>query len=199
MAEADHRGWDQLLVCGDLCFPGPEPLGVWKRLVQLKAVCVQGLGDRALAHVNPRKLSAASESERARIERLRATHQELGEVIVARLARLPQSAGLPLESGHHLTVVHGSPVDPTEALTADMDDNELSALLGAECGDIVVCGASHTPFQREVGDVRIVNVGSVGEAPGGGYAHGSIVDATPLGIAVQQFEVELPRPLDQGA
>ena len=32
--EAEALGFDQLIACGDLCFPGPEPLEVWKILVQ---------------------------------------------------------------------------------------------------------------------------------------------------------------------
>src|SRR5262245_61088404 len=173
--EADTYGWDQLVACGDLCFPGPEPLAVWKILVEHRAVCVQGLGDRALAQVDPNKLAAASPGERARIERLKQVHAELGELITARLGKLPQMATLPLESGHNLLVVHGSPADPSEPLTFDMSDDEIIALLGDEPGDIVVCGGSHVPFEREVADVRIVNVGSVGGAPGGGAADGAVL------------------------
>jgi predicted phosphodiesterase len=191
--EAELRGWDQLVVCGDLCFPGPEPLDVWKTLVQKRALCVQGLGDRALAVVDPSKLSATTEVERARIERLRQVHAELGEIIIARLGKLPQIARLPIESGHSLLVVHGSPADPTEPFTMDMSDDELVSLLGEEPGDIIICGGSHVPFDRHVADVRIVNVGSVGEAPGGGYANATIVETSTLGIKVTQFDVQLPR------
>ena len=107
LVEADARGFDQLIVCGDLCFPGPEPLAVWRTLVQRRAVCVQGLTDRALASIDPIKLSATSEPERGRIERLRQVHQELGEIIIARLGKLPPLVRLPIESGHTLLIVHG--------------------------------------------------------------------------------------------
>ena len=185
--EADTYGWDQLVACGDLCFPGPEPLAVWKILVEHRAVCVQGLGDRALAQVDPNKLAAASPGERSRIERLKQVHAELGELIIARLGKLPQMATLPLESGHNMLVVHGSPADPSEPLTFDMSDDEIIALLGDEPADIVVCGGSHVPFEREVADVRIVNVGSVGEAPGGGVAHGAIILSSQTGFAVRML------------
>jgi predicted phosphodiesterase len=185
--EADAYGWDQLVACGDLCFPGPEPLAVWKILVEHRAVCVQGLGDRALAQVDPNKLAAASPGERARIDRLKQVHAELGELIIARLGKLPPMATLPLESGHNMLVVHGSPADPSEPLTFDMSDDEIIALLGDEPGDIVVCGGSHVPFEREVADVRIVNVGSVGEAPEGGVAHGAIVMSSQTGFAVRMI------------
>jgi predicted phosphodiesterase len=193
LAEADVRGWDQLVVCGDLCFPGPDPLEVWKMLVQRRALCVQGIGDRALALIDPNKLSATTESERNRIERLRQVHAELGEIIIARLGKLPASARLPVESGHTMLVVHGSPADPSEPITFDMTDEEIIALLGDEPADVIVCGGSHVPFERTVADVHVVNVGSVGEAPEGGVAHATIIESSPLGVQVAQFAVALPR------
>jgi predicted phosphodiesterase len=189
--EADSLGWDQLVACGDLCFPGPAPLAVWKTLVGHRALCVQGVGDRALAQVDPNKLSATSEVERNRIERLRQVQHELGEIIVTRIGQLPTIATLPIESGHTLLAVHGSPMDPSEAFGIEMSDDELIALLGDEPGDIIVCGGSHVPFDRSVADVRIVNVGSVGEAPGGDHAHFTIVTTSALGINVQQHVVPL--------
>jgi len=193
--EAEALGFDQLIACGDLCFPGPEPLEVWKILVQHRALCTQGVGDRALAAVDPEKLSATGEAERARIERLRKAHRELGEIIVARLGQLPPIARLPIESGHTMLVVHGSPADPTEPFDINMTDDELVALLGDEPGDIIVCGGSHVPFDRSVADVRIVNVGSVGEAPAGDHASAAIITTSQLGISVEPFTVPLPAPL----
>lgn len=189
--EADSLGWDQLVACGDHCFPGPEPLKVWKTLVHHRALCVQGVGDRALAQVDPNKLSATSEVERNRIERLRQVQHELGEIIVTRIGQLPMLAPLPIESGHTMLVVHGSPFDPSEPFTLEMSDEELIALLGDEPGDIIICGGSHVPFDRTVADVRVVNVGSVGESPGGTYASFTIVTTSALGINVQQHTVPL--------
>ncbi|HEY6558857.1 MAG TPA: metallophosphoesterase family protein [Polyangiaceae bacterium] len=191
LQDAEVRGYDQLIVCGDLCFPGPDPLRVWKTLVARRALCVQGLGDKALARVDPVKLSATTEIERSRIERLRQVHVELGEIIVTRLGKLPSMARLPLESGFTMLIVHGSPADPTEPFTMDMSDEELIALLGDEPGDVIVCGGSHIPFQRDVADIRIVNVGSVGEAPGGGFANATIIETTSIGMSVTQYDVEL--------
>lgn len=194
LREAEALGFDQLVACGDLCFPGPEPLEVWKILVQHRALCTQGVGDRALAAIDPEKLSATGEAERARIDRLRKAHRELGEIIVARLGQLPPIARLPIESGHTMLVVHGSPADPTEPFDLGMTDDEMIALLGDEPGDIIVCGGSHVPFDRTVADVRIVNVGSVGEAPSGDHAAAAIITTSQLGISVEQLAVPLPAP-----
>jgi predicted phosphodiesterase len=191
LEEAKGRGFDQLVACGDLCFPGPDPLGVWETLTHHNALCVQGLGDRALARLDPADLKPESDAERQRVERLKQTRSALGELILARLARLPSEARLPLESGQEMLVVHGSPWNPTEPMTEDMSDDELAGLLGDQHADLVVCGASHVAFERMLGDVRIVNVGSVGEAPGGGYAHAAIVEAAQAGVKVTPFDVIL--------
>jgi predicted phosphodiesterase len=189
--DAQAREFHQLVVCGDSLFPGPAPLETWKLLIERRALCVQGLSDRALYEIDPSKLKATTAEERARIQRLRDVKRELGELIIARLGKLPTSARLPLESGQEAVVVHGSPVDPTEPMCSDMEDTELRALMGDDPADLVICGASHVPFGRQVGDVQIVSVGSVGESPATGYAHATIVDASASGLSIEQFDVEL--------
>jgi len=191
LEEGKQRGYDQLIVCGDLVFPGTQPLRVWKTLIEHNALCVQGVGDRALAQVDPKKLSAATETEKARIDRLKKTHGELGELIIARLGKLPPFAHLPLESGHTMLVVHGSPRDPLEPITRDMSEDEILARLGDEPGDLVICGASHEQFEGHVADVHIVSVGSVGDAPGGTHAFGALVHSGQTGYQVTLFSVPL--------
>jgi predicted phosphodiesterase len=191
LEDAEAREFHQLVVCGDSLFPGPAPLETWKILIERRALCVQGLSDRALYEVDPSKLKATTPEQRSRIQRLEEVQRELGELIVARLGKLPTSARLPLESGQEAVIVHGSPADPTEPMSADMEDAELSALMGDDPADIVICGASHVPFGRQLGDVQIVNVGSVGESPATGFAHATIIDASAAGVSIEQFDVEL--------
>jgi predicted phosphodiesterase len=191
LTAAAETGFDQLLVCGDMLFPGPEPLQTWRTLLEHKAVCVQGIGDRALYEVDPKKLRATTPEAEARIQRLVGVRQELGDLIVARIGKLPPTARLPLEDGSELLLVHGSPMDPTECFTSDMSDEEFYALLGDDPADIIVCGGSHELFQRQIDNVRVVSVGSVGEAPGGGYATAVFVESSPLGTAIVELNVPL--------
>jgi predicted phosphodiesterase len=185
------REFHQLLVCGDLLFPGPDPLETWRILLEERAVCVQGVGDRAVASIDPTRIRPASPDQKVRLERLVKAKQELGELIVARLGKLPPTARLPLESGDEMVLVHGSPADPTEPFTHDMSDQEMMALVGEDPADIVVCGGSHVPFHRRLDDVQIVSVGSVGEAPTPNVAHATLLDTSSFGITIEQFEVEL--------
>lgn len=191
LEEAGNREFHQLIVCGDTLFPGPEPLETWKLLVERRALCVQGVGDRALYEVDPDKLAPTTHEGRERLGRLRDVRAAVGDLIIARLGKLPTQARLPLESGREALVVHGSPSDPTEPMCPEMDDDELARLLGNDPADLVVCGASHVPFLRQLGDVQVVSVGSVGESPAEGYAHGTIIDASLSGISIEQFDVEL--------
>jgi predicted phosphodiesterase len=208
LATAERRGYQKLLVAGDLCFPGVKPLETWRRLMQAGAVCAQGVGDRALATIDPATLHPRSEHERDRQGRLAAVRHELGELILARLARLPPTVRLPLDDGGELVLVHGSPADPTEPISHDMSDAEISALLGDDPADVVICGGSHVPFDRLVtsggGCVRVINVGSVGEAPRGHapfpHADATLVEIYGLeksrtssaeGVKVEQISVPL--------
>jgi hypothetical protein len=162
---------------------------------------VQGVSDRALATLNPEALHARSEHERARLRRLTEVRRDLGDIILARLARLPATVRLPLDDGGELVLVHGSPTDPMEPLSHDMSDDEISALLGDDPADIVVCGGSHVPFDRTVAGMRVVNVGSVGEAPRGSgpWLH---ADATLIEIRGPADEVRIEQlavPLGKAA
>ena len=174
LATAERRGYTRVLVAGDICFPGPEPLATWRRLSELRAVCVQGVGDRAIATVDVSTLRPRDDFERARLARLHDVRAELGDSILHKLAKLPPMVRQPLEGGRQLLMVHGSPVDPTEPLTHDMDDETVALMLGDEEADLVLCGGSHVPFDRTVEReiagqrrrTRVINLGSVGEAPG---------------------------------
>jgi predicted phosphodiesterase len=199
LATAEKRAFHKLLVAGDIVFPGPAPLETWRRLSAAGAVMVQGVSDKALATLDPDEISPRSEHERARLDRMAEVQDELGELILERLKRLPTHVRIPLEDGRELLLVHGSPVDPAEAITHDMSEDEVDALLGDDPADIIVCGMSHVAFERTVVDVRIVNVGSVGEAPGVGvrgsvphrYAHATWIESLPSGVIVEQITVPL--------
>ena len=184
LATAEQRAVHKLLVAGDIVFPGPEPLETWRRLMSAGAVIVQGVSDKALATLDPSRLHPSNEHERRRLDRMRAVRAELGDIILERLKRLPTQVRITLEDGKELVLVHGSPSDPTVEMSDDMTDDELNALLGDDPADVVVCGMSHLPFERILGDVHIINVGSVGEAPVGGQepvAHATSIESSPDG------------------
>jgi predicted phosphodiesterase len=193
LATAERKGWQQLLVAGDLLFPGPEPLETFRTLSRLGATCVQGIGDRALATVDPARVeqAAADGRDKGLARRFVDVRRAVGELVLERLRRLPTHHRMPLPDGSELLLVHGAPEDPSEELSHDLDDAELTALIGDDPADVIVCGGSHVPFVREVAGVKIVNVGSVGAAPGGAVAHATFIEVDAAGVRIEPFEVPL--------
>jgi predicted phosphodiesterase len=90
-------------------------------------------------------------------------------------------------------------------MTGDMSDPEMLALVGDDPADVVVCGMSHVPFERELEGVHIINVGSIGEAPTGDglrVAHATWIETSARGLSVEPILVPLsessPRALSMG-
>jgi predicted phosphodiesterase len=202
MATAERRSFSKLLVAGDLVFPGPEPLETWRRLNAAGAILVQGVTDRALSALDPKALKPETDRERQLRDRFVAVREALGDVILERIRRLPPFVRLPLEDGTEMVLVHGSPHDHQVAMSHDMTDEELLALVGDDPASLVVCGMSHVPFDRTVADVRIVNVGSVGDAPDGlggsggpvlkpRIAHATWIESRPGSLTVEQVHIPL--------
>ncbi len=203
MATAERRSYQRVLVAGDHCFPGPSALEVWRRLVQCGALCAQGVGDRALATIDLESLQPCGDFERARFRRLVAMREELGERVLTHLAELPLVLREALPGGGQLALVHGSPRDPLEPMTHDMSDEMLLHLVADEPARLIVCGGSHVPFERAVrrpredgtvDEIRIVNVGSVGEAPaaaGERVANATFIECSKGVILVESFAVPL--------
>jgi predicted phosphodiesterase len=190
LAELARRAVTELYVAGDLLLGGAAPLEVWRRLLQVGAHCVSGPSDLALARIDPESLIPMDAEQRARWQDFADTRRKLGDMVLHQLARLPDRLRVAMLSGGELLVVHGSPSDPSELLSHDLDDEELEDLLGNEAAEIVACGGTHVPFERQVGEVRVVNVGSVGESPEGRVAHFTILMPRADGADVEQSWVE---------
>ena len=189
LAEIRERGARRLYVAGDLLTEGPDPLGVWRRLTELKAASIRGVSDSALCSVDTSKLSPQTDLERERLERFLWTRRTIGELVLESLKRLPLTMRVPFIDGSELLLVHGSPADPYQELSQDMADEEILPLID-DPAEVVACGASHVPFQRVIDDVHLVNVGSVGAAPEGRIAHYTILTPTPGARVVEQDWVD---------
>jgi predicted phosphodiesterase len=190
LEELERRGVKRTYVAGDLLTGGPEPLKVWRRLTEIKAQCVRGISDSALCSVDASKLVPMNDQERQKLEAFLWTRRSVGELVLESLRRLPLTLRVPLIDGSEVVIVHGSPNDPFQEISQDMDDDEVLSLVSDDPADVVVCGGSHVPFQRALDGVHVVNVGSVGAAPEGRVAHYSILTPTPGARTVEQNWVE---------
>jgi predicted phosphodiesterase len=179
-----------IFVAGDLLLGGDEPLAVWRKLQSIGARCVCGPSDLALARVDSGSLRPSDDAERAKVQAFTDTQRALGELVKKQLAQLPRQLRIPMIDGSELLLVHGSPKDAFEPMGHELDDEELSAMLEDDPADVIVCGGTHVPFARRIGDVQIINVGSVGAAPEGRFAHYAVVFPSASGSHFEQGFVE---------
>jgi predicted phosphodiesterase len=190
LAACRERGVTDIFVAGDLLLGGAEPLEVWQELQRAHARCVRGPSDLALGTVDAATLRSTSVEEAERAQGFGRTQRAVGDLVRRRLVELPDRIRVPMIDGRELLVVHGSPADPFEGIDHDLDDEAVLAMIGGDPADIVVCGATHVPYQRTVQDVHVVNVGSVGQAPGGSVAHYTIISPGYAGAEIEQNFVE---------
>ena len=187
LAELHRRAITDIFVAGDLLLGGEQPLEVWQRLQELHAHCVRGPSDLALAAVDPKRLKPATSEEQSMAEHFAQTRRMLGELVLRRLSDLPERMRLPMIDGRELLLVHGSPADPSEGIGHELEDDEIRVLLADETADMVVCGATHVPFIRTIDDIQVINVGSVGQAPGKErIAHYTVISPKVGGATVEQ-------------
>ncbi len=186
LSELKRLGVKRVYVAGDLLLGGDEPLAVWQKLQELGAVCARGLSDMALAAVDPSSLLPLDDEQRRQARLFAQTRAAIGDLVAERLRRLPEQVRIPLVDGREVLMVHGSPADTGQDLSHDLTDEEILRLIGDDPADIIVCGSTHVPFQRAVGEYHVVNVGSVGAAPEGAIAHYTVLTPRMSGADILQ-------------
>jgi|LNFM01.1.fsa_nt_gb hypothetical protein len=160
-----QAGAAAVFVAGGIAHRGQSPLAVWKLLQEHGARLARGTPDMALATITTRDVTPRDEQQRAALARLEKTREELGEVIIARLRRLPDVFRVELGSGAELAVMYGSPRDPMTPLELHLTDDELLVLVGDDTADVIVSGGAGVPFVRPLDGLTVVGAGSVGDAP----------------------------------
>lgn len=152
LAEVAASSVDRIVVGGDVV-AGPMPHEVLSliRDVGDETVWVRGNGDREPGPWAADKLDASERSF---------------------LRDLPTSVTIDVDGLGETLFCHGSPRHDEEILTAISPEQRVaSALIGIR-ERVVVCGHTHTQFDRQVAGVRLVNAGSIGmpyEHRGGAY------------------------------
>jgi predicted phosphodiesterase len=194
LAELERLDVKRLCVAGDLLLGGDQPLEVWQRLQALGATCTRGPSDLALASVDPSSLVPIDEAQRRQARVFAETRAAIGDLVAERLRRLPEQQRIPLVDGREVLMMHGSPADSTREISHDLSDDEILALLNDDPADIIVCGSTHVPFQRTVGEYHIVNVGSVGAAPEGQVAHYTVLTPRMSNADILQDWVSYEEP-----
>jgi putative phosphoesterase len=153
LAEVDA---DLILVGGDVA-AGPWPSETLERL--------RGLGDRVrFVRGNADREVAAPEGEKglAPPHLIQFVRERLDREQVEFLASLPLTESVEVDGLGPVLFCHATPRDDEEILTRISPDEHWREALGEVGERFVVFGHTHVQFERDVGDVHLVNAGSVG-------------------------------------
>jgi predicted phosphodiesterase len=154
-------GVDLVLVGGDV-LPGPMPRESLEYLLglDLPVQFIVGNGDReVLERMRGHETGTVPEAFRA-VMRWNAAELEPrhGET----LAGWPATTRIDVPGLGQVLFCHATPRNDTEIFTRLTPEAALRPIFSAANAPLVVCGHTHMQFDRTMGDVRVVNAGSVG-------------------------------------
>jgi len=170
LGEAAAVGCEGLILGGDYAFLGPAPAECVDLLREhpQPTVAIRGNTDRMIAEGGDAIGEWAAD--------------RLGPERVAWLGGLPGQAHLPR---HAALLVHATPRGDEERLLPDTPDAQAEAMLAGVDMPMLLYGHVHLQHRRRIGDVEVVNPGSVGFPFDG--------DPTAAWAIVGDGEVELRR------
>jgi putative phosphoesterase len=165
LAELDA---DVILVGGDVA-AGPWPAETLERLHAFgdRVRWIRGNADRELAQP-----VQSSEEGGPPQHVMTWVRERLSDEQLEFLGALPLTETMDVDDVGRVLFCHATPRSDDELLTKISDEPRWRAALESVDADVVVCGHTHVQFDRLVGDVRLVNTGSVGmpyEAQPGAY------------------------------
>jgi putative phosphoesterase len=164
LGEVRRERVDAIVVGGDV-LPGPMPRECLAALQALTCPVhyIRGNGDREVAAQFQGIVTPWF--ERAREEwrvPVRWTAQQLSKEEGELVATWPLTLKLTIDGLGEVLFCHGTPRDDNECFTRLTPESALLPILQAAGAKVVVCGHTHMQFDRKVGDVRVVNAGSLG-------------------------------------
>lgn len=166
LADLDTQGGaDRLLVLGDIALLGPDPAEVVEHLMERSAIGVHGNTDRFLLDTDWSAFEPQSEEERADRALCLWALERLDEQARVWLRSLPFQNDLVVHA-QRLLLVHGSPRGVGDAIEADTPEPDVRQMIAGVEADLILCGHTHTPLDRTVDHVRLVNPGAVGYPQG---------------------------------
>jgi putative phosphoesterase len=149
-------GVDRIVIGGDVV-PGPMPKETIAclREVEIPMQCIQGNGDReVVAHRRGIESAAIPEAFR---ESMRWNAQQLSNEDEQWLSSWPKTLQL-----DDVLFCHATPRNDVDVFSRLTPEAQLLPLFSNLGVSLVICGHTHMQFDRNIGQVRVVNAGSVG-------------------------------------
>jgi putative phosphoesterase len=162
VADAKKKGAARIICAGDITGYGPFPSEVCGYLQKNRIASISGNYDCKVLDVISNGKSAVAQLQKKKRAVVTWTARHLEDTARHYLAGLPQNLGQELPDGLKLLIVHGSLASNDDDIYPSITAAGLASKLRGVCPDILVCGHTHIPFVKKVGDILVVNCGSAG-------------------------------------
>ena len=197
LLHASDRGCKAILNAGDFVGYGAFPDEVVKLLRRVKAVSIIGNYDQKVLKVKKKQAEWAATKTPEKWLAFQWAYEHLSSSSRKYLKRLPENRRM-VAMGWKILLTHGSPASVDEHLTPDTPEEHLRDLAKMTRANLIICGHSHQPFARWVGDVLFINTGSVGRPDDGDpRATYAILKLKQKMIEVRHYRIEYD--VDQAA
>lgn len=166
--EIESEDVDLIVIGGDIAW-GPRPAETVARVQELadSARVIRGNADRELVQPDSVEPGWVADVNRWCFEQLTHTQRQF-------LSDLPETEVVSVAELGEVLFCHASPRSDEEIFTAITPAEDIAALFAGTTQHLVVCGHTHSQFDRLVAGHRVVNAGSVGlpyeDAPGAYWA-----------------------------
>ncbi len=162
LAEINEVQPDLIVIGGDIV-SGPLPGQTLERLSQLgdQVRSLRGNGDREVVAAFDGQPFSPTLPEEAR-EVTRWAAEQLTKDQRDFLATLPEQLVFQVEGLGEIVFCHATTRSDEEIFTSLMPEERLHVIFSGVHQEIVVCGHTHMQFDRCVGNLRLLNAGSVG-------------------------------------
>ncbi len=164
LADIEQKGADTVCSAGDLVGYGPFPYEVIGLFKEKRIASVMGNFDYTIGNSRVICRCRYKDEEWARIGEasIKWTLENTTEKNKEFLRQLPFEMAVGTDN-YSVRIVHGSPRRNYEYMDLDLAEEKVSRLLFMCQADILVCGHTHIPYVREIGNKLVVNAGSVGQ------------------------------------
>jgi len=163
LADVERARVDRIVIGGDVV-PGPLPVETLERLRALgnRAVFLQGNGDRWVVEAFDALAACSGQTQSPRRPWATWTAHAIDRRDRDLLASFVDRVVLDIDGFGPTLFCHGSPRDDEEPITAVTPERRWRPALEGVGQSVVVCGHTHTQFDRQLGPWRVVNAGAVG-------------------------------------
>jgi putative phosphoesterase len=178
LAEVADAEADTIVVGGDVV-PGPMAVETIDRLLALDVPVrfIRGNGEREM-------LARRAGVETGRVpEPYREAMQWVAEQLRPQDERMlygwPATTRMVVEGLGRVLFCHATPRNDTEIFTRLTSEDILVAVFANTQADLVICGHTHMQFDRRIGDIRVINAGSIGMPFGEPGAYWLLLEPEP--------------------